>query len=406
MKLVLFTNTYPYGHDESFVANELRIAEQKFEHIYIICRKEKKKGHIQYIPNNATVIERDNSIGVLVRAMLASCSFASIRDIWYSHHALKQKVNLYTLKKIVDAKVNAFSAAKLAKKFPASKDYVVYSYWLDGLAWGAIRFGQEVKSHTIVARAHGVDCFVARGYQPFRREMLHHLKAVYSVSEAGANDIIEHVVSTTNQEKRLADVKVGRLGVFGGAPNPEKKDASIVVVTCSHIIGLKRLDLLIDALALIDDISAEWIHIGAGELAEQIKEYAKAKLGHKVNITYRFMGKLSNEVVRGFYETQSIDVFVNCSDYEGLPVSIMEAMAHGIPVLARDVGGNNEIVNNQAGWLLTNEDPHAIADIIASLANMKDKEIQEKRKSALDTWERKFSAENNYNKFYEEIMSI
>lgn len=406
MKLVLFTSTYPYGHEESFIANELRVAERKFEHIYIICRKEKKGGYIQYIPNNATVIERDNSTGVLVHAILASCSLASIRDIWYSHNTLKQKVDLYTIKKIVDAKVNAFSAVKLAHNFPSSDDYVVYSYWLDSIAWGAICFGEKVKARAIVARAHGVDCFVARGYQPFRREMLRYLKAVYSVSDAGVNDIVEHIISTTNTEKRLARVKVGRLGVFGGASNPDRKGDSIVIVTCSHIIGLKRLDLLIDALSLIDDISIEWIHFGDGELAEHIKRYAEDKLGIKANIRYQFMGKVSNETVRRFYEIQHIDIFVNCSDCEGLPVSIMEAMAHGIPVLARNVGGNNEIVNDQTGWLLTKEDPHAIADIISRLARMNDQEIQEKRKCARDTWEKEFSAENNYNKFYEEIMSI
>lgn len=143
-----------------------------------------------------------------------------------------------------------------------------------------------------------------------------------------------------------------------------------------------------------------------GELAEHIKRYAEDKLGIKANIRYQFMGKVSNETVRRFYEIQHIDIFVNCSDCEGLPVSIMEAMAHGIPVLARNVGGNNEIVNDQTGWLLTKEDPHAIADIISRLAKMNDQEIQEKRKCARDTWEKEFSAENNYNKFYEEIMSI
>lgn len=228
--------------------------------------KREEGGYIQYIPNNATVIERDNSTGVLVHAILASCSLASIRDIWYSHNTLKQKVDLYTIKKIVDAKVNAFSAVKLAHNFPSSDDYVVYSYWLDSIAWGAICFGEKVKARAIVARAHGVDCFVTRGYQPFRREMLRYLKAVYSVSDAGVNDIVEHIISTTNTEKRLARVKVGRLGVFGGASNPDRKGDSIVIVTCPHIIGLKRLDLLIDALSLIDDISIEWIHFGVVNL--------------------------------------------------------------------------------------------------------------------------------------------
>lgn len=40
------------------------------------------------------------------------------------------------------------------------------------------------------------------------------------------------------------------------------------------------------------------------------------------------------------------------SDSEGIPVSIMEAMSFGIPVIARNVGGMSEIVNEENGLLL------------------------------------------------------
>ena len=42
------------------------------------------------------------------------------------------------------------------------------------------------------------------------------------------------------------------------------------------------------------------------------------------------------------------DVFILPSKSEGLSVTILEAMAAGIPVIATDVGGNKEVINNSS----------------------------------------------------------
>ena len=58
-------------------------------------------------------------------------------------------------------------------------------------------------------------------------------------------------------------------------------------------------------------------------------------------------------------------MFINVSSTEGIPVSIMEAMSFGIPVIATAVGGTPEIVNNENGYLLS-KDPSAkeLAEVI------------------------------------------
>ncbi|NCO54621.1 MAG: glycosyltransferase, partial [Bacteroidetes bacterium] len=50
-----------------------------------------------------------------------------------------------------------------------------------------------------------------------------------------------------------------------------------------------------------------------------------------------------------------VDLFINVSESEGIPVSIMEALSAGIPVIATNVGGTNEIVNNDVGFLIDKE---------------------------------------------------
>jgi len=48
---------------------------------------------------------------------------------------------------------------------------------------------------------------------------------------------------------------------------------------------------------------------------------------------------LPHNDVLNYYASNPVDVFINTSSSEGLPVSIMEAMSFGIPVIATNVGG-------------------------------------------------------------------
>jgi len=109
-----------------------------------------------------------------------------------------------------------------------------------------------------------------------------------------------------------------------------------------------------------------------------------------------------------FYQKESIDYFVNVSEHEGLPVSIMEAMSFGIPAIATNVGGTNEIVNdNKTGILLdkefTNQD---LTDAFVRLIKMDDKEYIQLRENCRIYWQNNFDARKNYNKFTNQLMNL
>jgi glycosyltransferase involved in cell wall biosynthesis len=158
-------------------------------------------------------------------------------------------------------------------------------------------------------------------------------------------------------------------------------------------------------LSEIKNLKITWVHFGDGPKLAEIKALALEILSS--NITFEFKGRVTNKEVLTWYAENNPSLFINVSTTEGIPVSIMEAMSFGIPVIATDVGGCSEIVNNENGMLLSaNPTREEIADGIVKLMQFSKPEFNLKKRSALNTFNEKFNAEMNYKDFIERISTI
>ena len=89
-------------------------------------------------------------------------------------------------------------------------------------------------------------------------------------------------------------------------------------------------------------------------------------------------------------------------------MSIMEAMSYSIPVIATDVGGVKEIVdNNINGYLLDKEfESEDLSKLIEKIINMETKQYISLCKEAFSKWNSQFNASKNYNEFYANLIAI
>lgn len=98
-------------------------------------------------------------------------------------------------------------------------------------------------------------------------------------------------------------------------------------------------------------------------------DFLAEKLG--VSDLIRYVGMVPYDQLEKSY--QYADIFVLTSLSEGMPSVILEAMGCGLPIIASDVGGNNEIVHEgDNGYLIPGDNPHLLAEKILTLINNAD----------------------------------
>jgi glycosyltransferase involved in cell wall biosynthesis len=137
---------------------------------------------------------------------------------------------------------------------------------------------------------------------------------------------------------------------------------TVVITHVGRFTRQKNHALLIQAVAQIHS-AHPWLLllVGEGELRPAVEEMVKA---HGLADRVRFMG------VRGDIPQilNASDIFVLSSRYEGNPMSVMEAMAAGLPVVSTAVGGVPELVEEgQTGLLVPSEDENALSSALQRL---------------------------------------
>ena len=406
MKKMLFvTSSYPYGMGEaSFIRPEIAKLSEKFD-ITIVSRNNTDEQTSQ-VPDNVRVLRYNSNMSGsqvkhLIKTLFTPYFYGEIVRLIKT-----KRLNATRLKKAFKYCMRSFHFADYLEKIrrDMGENVVLYTYWNDYpvMAFSLIKR----KGDKIVSRAHRTDLYETKEknyYLPLKEIANRKTDLVVFISEQGREYFI-------NRFKTLASKELFRLGVKKQKKNEINiKNNELSLYSFSYVVPVKRLDKIIDALQGVpENIKISWTHIGGGKLFDEITSLADEKLGNKENITYSFTGPIENQDALKFIGESDFDLLINTSDSEGLPVTMMEAASFGIPVLALDVGGVNEIVKDgETGYLLPADAPVSmITETLISHTKLSTEQVEKMHNNAYEMWHNNFHDDKNYEDFAERLFCL
>jgi glycosyltransferase involved in cell wall biosynthesis len=406
MDIILFTNFFPYKRSEPFLVNEIEFAKINAGSVAVFTLYGKSKdlsnaGGLFLFP--PLLPSPASKLSLFFKGKFNFAPFG-----FHAREFFLKKLFLHPRKAywffvsllITRMALSSPSFTALLKKATSLKDPVFYFYWSDNLCClvpylKRLLSSQKIK---IVVRFHGSDLYehLKADYAPLRRMILRSADLLCPVSENGA------VYLRTKYPEFSDKIQVSRLGVNDHGLNPSPGH-SMHIVSVSSLVPLKRVHLIYEALQLMNG-EITWHHFGDGPLAGQLHDLVTSA---REGLHIKLHGYVGNAELMGFYKAQPVNLFVNVSVTEGLPVSIMEALSFGIPVLATHVGGVGELVNDSDGLLVPADiDKLRLADSLKHLISLDVVQTLELRQNARRIYEEKVMAGKNYNEFYNRLLRL
>lgn len=404
--ILLITEGFPFGHrEQSFIHSEYDALAKRFQ-VFVLA-KDYSEIQIQkgYEEISAEKYSDDNKMD---RAAVFRKAFAwkefreELRNAVQSQKTIQEKIGiahwiLYYANLI-------FSHMKTLRRIILENHVdAVYSFWCKPATVAAVLLKKEFPDLQVFTRFHGADLFNEREkfrWQPFRNYLSEKMDGLFFACEYGRNYFLDHWK------------KDGAVYYLGSSPCMDLPDNGdrFVLISCSNLIPLKRVELIIRGLASVDqECRIDWFHFGDGELREETEKLAQGLLDSKGNIHFCFMGFMDYEEMLANYQSLSPSLFITTSSTEGgVPISILEALSMGIPCIGTNVGGIPDAVKDGVNGILLKENPtpKEIAGAIEDFYRMGSEEKKRMRQAARKTWESKFNAKVNADLFAENLLRI
>jgi len=280
------------------------------------------------------------------------------------------------------------------------------SIWLTSEAYSLARLKRRYPRIRAIsmAHAHEINPDVNK-YSFMMKEIIHeYLDEIVFISEAK----YDYYYKYANQIALNLDFSKCKVLYWGSEyfafSNGTYKDDKFIIVSCSTVEKLKRVDLIAEAVSIINRDDVMWYHFGDGVEFENLRRKVES-FKEIVKNRIKLMGRIDNIKVKEFYYSNKPDLFINVSTSEGIPISVMEAQSYGIPAIVTDVGGEREIVTNNVNGFVVSKDITAkeLAVYIIDYINMNESEKERISEGCRESWNNRFNLNKNINNYLKEL---
>lgn len=211
-------------------------------------------------------------------------------------------------------------------------------------------------------------------------------------------------VSTQLEEKlnRIFPGKVQKISNFidvedvrnRWTKSPKTDNSVLQIGIVGRLVSVKRVDIFIRTIALLKDrgILCKGIVIGDGPKQHELQQLSDS-LGVSKYIDFKGF------ITPSLSAISNLDILVMPSDHEGLPMTLLEAQALEIPIVAHSVGGIPEALDKGgSGWLVDTHSPESYAGVIIKLLNAESERLA-KAENGLRHVRKSFDTKGNSEKY-------
>ena len=199
----------------------------------------------------------------------------------------------------------------------------------------------------------------------------HSATRIRTISQIIANDLSNFIGPSLS--KKISMVHLG-VDINGFIKEKNIMNDPLIIATPAGLDVHKGHIYAIDAAKKLTDLGIsnfKWFFYGSGPLLNKLQK--KVIELNLINHCY-FSGNIDHTKLLKKYKNHEIDIVIlpsiNILDvFEGIPVSLMEAMSYEIPVIATNSGGTKELVDNESGILVNQKDSESLVNAILQLRN-------------------------------------
>ena len=239
------------------------------------------------------------------------------------------------------------------------------------------------------------------------RQVLKEADKIVVVSNATKNYVLSLDAAPEKIEVLHNGVDLNRFRPLTGIKDEMRKKLGIskdsrVVLTVRRLVYKNGIDTLIESAKTAIKKNPRLVFIVVGKGPDFAKVKGKIEqLGIQEN--FKLTGFVSDEDLPVYYNTADFFVLPSKSG-EGLPLVALEAMSCGVPVIATNVGGTSEVMNEDYGKLVPPNSPEALAEAILEFSQ---RDLSVLKKDLRKMVEQKYSWDKNVEKLvkiYEELI--